>query len=47
MRGDLEEARRAEIADFQEPFLGDEDVGGRRIAVDDALPVGVLDRIRN
>ncbi len=45
VRGDLEEARRAEVGDLQHVVLGDEHVGRAQIAVDDALRVGVIDGV--
>ncbi len=47
MRRDLEEARRPEVADLEEAAVGDEDVRRPKVAVDDALLVPVIDRIRN
>ena len=45
VRGDLEEARRAEVGDLQHVVLGDEHVGRAQVAVDDALPVRVIDGV--
>ena len=45
MRGDLEEARRAEVRDLQHVVLGDEHVGRPQVAVDDALAVRVIDGV--
>ena len=45
VRGDLEEARRAEVADLQQAAVGHEDVRRPEVAMDDALLVRVLDGV--
>jgi len=43
--GDLQEARRAEVGDLGDAGLGDQDVAGAQVAVDDALAVGMVDGV--
>ena len=45
VRRDLEEARRAEVGDLEHVVLGDEHVGRPQVAMDDALPVRVVDGV--
>ena len=45
MRGDFEEARRAEVGDLDHALIGDEHVARPQIAMDDALLVRVIHRV--
>ena len=45
MRCDFEDARGAEVGDLHEPLLGDEDVAGPQVAMDDVVAVRVIDRV--
>ena len=45
VRRDLDEARRAEVGDLQEPALGDQHVARPQVAMDDALLVRVIERV--
>ena len=46
VRGDLDEARRAEVGDLQEPALGHQDVARPQIAMDDAVLMGVVEALQ-
>ena len=45
VRGDLEEARRAEVGDLQHAAVGDEHVAGTQVAVQDAGAMRVIDGV--
>ena len=45
VRGDLEEARRAEVGDLQHAAVGDEHVRRPQVAVQHALAVRVIDGV--
>ena len=45
VRGDLEEARRAEVGDLQHAVVGDQHVGRPQVAVEHALAVRVIDGV--
>jgi hypothetical protein len=45
VRGDLEEARGAEVGHLEQALLGDEHVGGSQVAVNHALAMRVIDGV--